>query len=294
VANYKFLRINFNKNLSWEGCRKKITLGGWKEFYDVQNRSREAELWDWKTMQTLFGILVIPGVLYGCEVWANNTSELQWKQIEKIKKRLITNTFKIKSSVPYDIMLSEMGVSPIEAIAMVRLIKYLKKFEQMEDSRWPKVIFNGILCKRKKTWMRQNIKWLSKWDIHLNRFPTNSKEIKACVIDRFHKRTWDKGLDRKKEYYIEECNSTYNHHQKVFIWANISWRAKMLIVQLRTNSHQLCCETGHWKRPKEVWEERVCVFCTSGKVETKKHFTLECEAFKDNRDNYISILTSSS
>jgi hypothetical protein len=107
-------------------------------------------------------------------------------------------------------------------------------------------------------------------------------------------RTWDKGLGRKKEYYIEVFNPTYNHHQKAYIGANISWRAKMLIAQLRTNSHQLRCETGHWKRPKEAWEERVCMFCTSGKVETEKHFILECEAFKDSRDSYVSILTASS
>jgi len=68
----------------------------------------------------------------------------------------------------------------------------------------------------------------------------------------------------------------------------------MLIAQLRTNSHELRCETGCWKRPKEAWEESVCVFCTSGKVETEKHFILECEAFKDSRDNYINILTASS
>jgi hypothetical protein len=68
----------------------------------------------------------------------------------------------------------------------------------------------------------------------------------------------------------------------------------MLIALLRTNSHQLRCEIGRWKRPKEVWEESVCVFCTSGKVETKKHFILECKAFKDSRDNYISILTARS
>jgi hypothetical protein len=85
-------------------------------------------------MQTLFGLLVISVVLYGCEVWAGNTSDLQWKQIEKIKKRLITNKFKIKSSVPYDIMLSEMGAAPIEAIGMVRLIRYLKKL-----SKWKTV-----------------------------------------------------------------------------------------------------------------------------------------------------------
>ena len=66
------------------------------------------------------------------------------------------------------------------------------------------------------------------------------------------------------------------------------------IFTIRTNSHQLRCDTGHWKRPKEAWEERVCVFYTSGKVETEKHLILECEAFKDSRNNYISILIASS
>ena len=144
-----------------------------------------------------------------------------------------------------------MGATLIEIIAMVQLIKYLKKIEQMENVRLPKVVFNDILCKRKKTWMRQNNKWLSKWDIYLNTCPTNSKEIKAFVIDKFHKQIWGKGMGRKKKYYIEEFNPTYNHHKKYYIGANISWRAKMLIAELRTNSHQLRCETGRWKRPKE-------------------------------------------
>ena len=126
MEDYKYLGIDFNKSLSWEGCREKRTLGGWKTFYAFQNRSREVELWDWKTMQTLFGLLVIPIVLYGCKVWASSTSDLQWKQIEKIKKHMITSKFKIKSSMPYEIMLSEMGVTSIKAIAMVRPIRYLK------------------------------------------------------------------------------------------------------------------------------------------------------------------------
>lgn len=123
---------------------------------------------------------------------------------------------------------------------------------------------------------------------------TNRKEIKAFVIDKFHKCTWDKELGRKKKYYIDEFNPTCNHHQKAYIGANISWRAKILIAQLRTNSHQLRCETGRWKRPKEAWEERVCIFSNFGKVETKKHFILECEAFKDSRDRYTNTLTTSS
>ena len=46
--------------------------------------------------------------------------------------------------------------------------------------------------------------------------------------------------------------------------------------------------------PDSLSECLVCVFCTSGKVETKKHFILECEAFKDKRENYASILAASS
>ena len=119
VVDYKYLGINFNKNLSWNGCRKKRTLGGWKAFYAIQNRCREAELWDWKTTQTLFGLLVIPMILYGCELWASIISDMQRRQIEKIQKHFITNKFKIKSAIPYAILLSETGIDPIESIAMV-------------------------------------------------------------------------------------------------------------------------------------------------------------------------------
>ena len=38
----------------------------------------------------------------------------------------------------------------------------------------------------------------------------------------------------------------------------------------------------------------MCIFCNSGKVETKTHFILECEAFKDSKDRYTNILTASS
>ena len=130
---------------------------------------------------------------------------MQWRQIEKIQKRLITNKFKIKSAVHYDILLSETGTAPIEAITMVRVIRYLKKIQQMEEGRWPKVVFNDRLCKSKKTWMQQNNKWLSKWGICLNACPINSKEIKAFVMEKFHKHTWDKELGSKKKITILKC-----------------------------------------------------------------------------------------
>ena len=111
-------------------------------------------------------------------------------------------------------------------------------------------------------------------------------------IDKFHKSTWEKELGRKKKYYIEEFNPNHNHHQKVYIGSNISWRAKIIIAQIRTNLHQLCCEAWHRKRPKEMWEDRVRTFFSSGKMVTENNFILECEAFKDNKESYAHILAS--
>jgi hypothetical protein len=65
----------------------------------------------------------------------------------------------------------------------------------------------------------------------------------------------------------------------------------MFIAQLRNNCHQLRAleNTKGSLGRKDVY---VLHLWKSGNK--KKHFILECEAFKDNRDSYVSILTTSS
>ena len=111
-------------------------------------------------------------------------------------------------------------------------------------------------------------------------------------MEKFCENAWGKELGRKKKYYIEEFNPTCDLQQKEFIGVSISWRAKVLSAQLRTNSHQFRCETGWWKRPKEAWEEGVCTFCTFEAVESEKHFILKCDAFKDIKESYENMLAS--
>ena len=105
---------------------------------------------------------------------------------------------------------------------------------------------------RKKTWMRQNYAWMQKWNIYLNAYPTNRKELKNFVMKKFRKYVWRKELGRRKKYYIEEFNPTCDLQQKENIGANIPWREKVLIAQLRTNLPQFRCEKGRWKMPKEA------------------------------------------
>ncbi|KAH9293516.1 hypothetical protein KI387_041284, partial [Taxus chinensis] len=176
--------------MSWETCRAKRIQGGWKTSYLLQNRCRKAKLWDWKTKKTLFGLLVTPVALYGCEVWGSSVSKHGWRQLERIQKHLITSTLKVKSTVPYEILLAEAGTFPMEASAITRLISYLKKVESMDNLRWPKMVTEDNLERRKKTWMKQNNKWMNKWGINFQECPNNNREIKNYVMEKFRTAMW--------------------------------------------------------------------------------------------------------
>ncbi|KAH9319051.1 hypothetical protein KI387_020820, partial [Taxus chinensis] len=195
VTEYKYLGIDFHHKLSWETCKAKRIHGGWKASFLLQNRCRKVELWDWKTKKTLFGLLVTPVVLYGCEVWGSSMSNHGWRQIERIQKHLITSSLKVKSTVPYEILLAEAGSFSLEASAISRMISYLKKVENMDNFRWPKIVMNDTLERRKKTWMNQNTKWMYKWGINLLECPNRNMEIKNYVIEKFRTAMWTGCLD---------------------------------------------------------------------------------------------------
>jgi len=49
---------------------------------------------------------------------------------------------------------------------------------------------------------------MQKWNIYLNFYPTNRKDLKDFVMEKFRIKVWGKELGRKKKYYIEEFNPT--------------------------------------------------------------------------------------
>lgn len=65
--------------------------------------------------------------------FANVISNFQNKENSKNSK---ADKFKIKSLVSYKIIVSETCVTSIEVIAMMHLINYLQKIEQMEEGTW--------------------------------------------------------------------------------------------------------------------------------------------------------------
>jgi len=97
----------------------------------------------WDRKKFLFETLVTPVILSRCEVWGCSVSREPWRKIEKIEKHIIMYNLKIKSNTSYPILLVEVGLSPIESLAMTRLLLYKHKLNNIGDHRLPKLALNS-------------------------------------------------------------------------------------------------------------------------------------------------------
>lgn len=84
----------------------------------------------------------------------------------------------------------------------------------MHDHSWPKIVKGEVLKHRKKIWMKQNKKWLDKWNITLHECPNTNVDIKKFVLGKFQSAMWTNNSGRKKTYNIKEPNPTREHVKK--------------------------------------------------------------------------------
>ena len=60
--------------------------------------------------------------------------------------------------------------------------------------------------------------------------------------------------------------------------------------RFRTGSHQLRVETGRWTFPKTKYEDRTCIYCDSGHVDTELHCITQCKLTETDRNIFYTNL----
>lgn len=136
----------------------------------------------------LFETLVTHVILYGCEVWGFNISRESQRNIEQIQKRFICSyNLKIKSNTPYTNLLIEVGISPIESLPMIMLLRYKHKLNNIGDYRLPKIALSSSQNHLwlKWGWYKDMRAWLKYWEINVNDAFQNIKNIKDIVTSKF-------------------------------------------------------------------------------------------------------------
>ena len=74
MTSYKYLGIDIHHKLNYNcGIEKRIN-GGWKAYFGLENNYKSTNLVMWDKKKFIFETLIIPVILYGCEVWGCNIS----------------------------------------------------------------------------------------------------------------------------------------------------------------------------------------------------------------------------
>jgi hypothetical protein len=118
----------------------------------------------------------------------------------------------------------------------------------------------------------------------------NTNDIKNIVQAKFKENLWcDKELEDKIKlrYYKEVVNPNLEDQKYLSVLTSVKKRIN--IAKIRTNSHELHSETGHWAIPKTPWQERICHLCDTKRVEDEKHFLLECPVYTQIRSQFQNI-----
>ena len=89
--------------------------------------------------------------------------------------------------MPYHIPLIEVGLSPIEIIAMTRYLMYKHKINNMGNERLPKIALNSSqnkLC-LKRCWFKDTKAWSNHWSINENDILHNIDNVKNIITSKF-------------------------------------------------------------------------------------------------------------
>ena len=84
-----------------------------------------------ETLLKLYYSCVIPALLYGCETWILNSSEI--KRLNRIQINTLRKILKLSTSTPIPIIYSEIGEIPIQFRFHERQLLYLWKLVNKKD-----------------------------------------------------------------------------------------------------------------------------------------------------------------
>ena len=236
--------------------------------------------------------VVTPVLKYGSEVWGFTYRT----QIEKVVFKLCKKLLGVGSFCSNQAVLGECGLKPLSDIYMTNCIKYWLKILMMQDIRLPKQSYfmvNKLDEQGRKTW------------VHLLKNCYIGMVLGMCVLQQgvgdtefflqiFTQRVKDNALQEwsgrcseilKLDWY---CQFKIDFEISSYLENIRDKKLRSYVARLRCSNHSLGIEIHRYTK---IESDKYCKFCMENDnyiVEDEKHFTIECNAYNNLREQYIS------
>ena len=138
--HFKYLGVVFNYNGSFVKHKKHLYDQAQKAMFALLKRNRELDL-PIDIQLELFDSLVLPILLYGCEVWGGENTDI----LEKLHLKYIKYILGLKMSTPTCMILGETGRFPVNISIKLRLISYWSNVVQPDNHNKLSVIMYNVI-----------------------------------------------------------------------------------------------------------------------------------------------------
>lgn len=240
----------------------------------------------------LFDKMVVPVLLYGCEVWGFEKLD----SIERVRLKFLKYILCLKSSTPNYMVYGETGRFPLYVIVFTRMVSYWCKLISSTNTSITNILYRYLLIQTENTtssnpWIDcirhifnscglSNV-WHSQFSNIVNQ-KWVSKEVKQRLQDQFIQ-NWHADINNSSKgvtYKIVKSNFEYEKYLDI-----LPLIFRKILVKFRTSNHHLPVKLGRWEGIP--FNERFCPLCNTKRIADEFHYILECDAISQVRNKFI-------
>ena len=289
IKEYKYLGLTFTKLNKFNTTKKLLTQRATKAMYFILSKSKDNNL-SIECKLKLFDSVVTPILLYGCEIWGYENTDI----IENIHVTFMRRILPLKKSTPLYMLYGELGRKPLKFLIQQKIISFWARIVMGKQTKISFLLHelmlrDQLLNKHNYTWIN-NIKTilnnLGMSDVWMYRnFQSNKiliEKIKLRQHDQYIQ-NWNSDTDKSSKgnvYKIFKENLNLEQYFNILpehIWTNL--------IKFRTANHYLPIETGRWNNTP--LENRLCTLCEMNDIGDEYHYLFICNFFTDQRKHLL-------
>jgi hypothetical protein len=239
----------------------------------------------------LFQTVVVPILLYGCEIWGYENLAL----LEKLQLKFLKYLFRLKKNTMSNLIYGETGLYPLSVLVKNRIVRFWTNLLlDSSKSKLSAIMYKVMFELNKQNGM--NFPWLS--------------FVKKVLVDTGYDSVWERQnfLDQrllckniqteiqnefKRSWYdaIQVSNRCvyYKYYKSKFkketYISVLPDEYVLALIRFRCSSHKLPIESGRFLGIER--SERKCNDCDLGVLGDEFHFLLECPKHTDIRKEFI-------
>jgi hypothetical protein len=287
--DYTYLGTTFNYNGNYDKAIAKQVTQAKRAMYSMVGKARKLGL-PIDIQLHLFDTLILPILLYGCEVWGSSKLAM----IKTVQIGFYKQLLRLNKSTASCIVHGEIGTTDIEYIVKGRMLNFWARIVQGKQSKISHLVYNILLSQYesgefKSVWLSEihsNLNSLGLTNIWIQQNPVDilwfKHTIKQLINDSVHQ-NWRSALEDSGWC---RCYKVMKTELKLEPYLTIlKPKHAIPLSRFRASNHRLPIVTGRFEG-KSV-SNRTCELCRQNQIGHELHYLFSCPFFKEDRENYL-------